>query len=67
MRQIEKIGKKAIAEIVQYPKTIKLLREIAVNYEQSYIFGKTSGQFLERNVFQINDALQRADIPIDWT
>ena len=35
---------------------IKLLREIAVNYEQGYIFGKPSEQFLERNVFQINDA-----------
>jgi diguanylate cyclase (GGDEF)-like protein len=63
MHQIaKKMGKKTIAEFVECPKTIKLLREIGVNYGQGYIFGKPSEQLLERNVFQIDDVLQRADI-----
>jgi diguanylate cyclase (GGDEF)-like protein len=62
MHQIaKKMGKKTIAEFVECPKTISLLREIGVNYGQGYIFGKPSEQFLEQNIFQINDVLQRAD------
>lgn len=68
MHQIaKKLGKKTIAEFVECPKTISLLREIGVNYGQGYIFGKPSEQLLERSVFQINDALQRADMPVNWT
>jgi EAL domain-containing protein (putative c-di-GMP-specific phosphodiesterase class I) len=68
MHQIaKKMGKKTIAEFVECPKTISLLREIGVNYGQGYIFGKPSEQLLERSVFQINDALQRADMPVNGT
>ncbi|TAK60073.1 EAL domain-containing protein [Methylobacter sp.] len=63
MHQIaKKLGKKTIAEFVDCPKTIKILREIGVNYGQGYIFGKPSEQFLKQNTFQINDVLQRVDI-----
>lgn len=61
------MGKKIIAEFVECPKTISLLREIGVNYGQGYIFGKPSEQFLEGNVFQINDALQGVDVPVIWS
>jgi len=58
MHQIaKKLGKKTIAEFVECPKTIKLLREIGVNYGQGYIFGKPSEQLMEQNIFQINDVL----------
>jgi len=61
MHQIaKKMGKKTIAEFVECPKTIALLREIGVDYGQGYIFGKPSEQLLERCVFQIDDALQDA-------
>lgn len=62
MHQIaKKMGKKTIAEFVECPQTIKLLRDIGVNYGQGYIFGKPSEQFLEKNIFQINDVLQKVD------
>jgi EAL domain-containing protein (putative c-di-GMP-specific phosphodiesterase class I) len=68
MHQIaKKLGKKTIAEFVECSKTISILREIGVDYGQGYIFGKPSEQLLERSVFQFNDALQRADIPVNWT
>ncbi len=55
MHQIaKKMGKKTIAEFVECPKTIKLLREIGINYGQGYIFGKPSEQLLGRNIFQID-------------
>lgn len=64
MHQIaKKMGKKTIAEFVECPKTIEFLKEIGVNYGQGYIFGKPSEQLLEQNIFQINDILQRVDIP----
>lgn len=63
MQQIaKKLGKKTIAEFVECPRTIELLREIGVNYGQGYIFGKPSEQFLKQNIFQIDDILQRVDI-----
>jgi len=55
---LQKQWVKNIAEIVECPKTISLLREIGANYGQDYIFGESSEQSLERNIFQINDALQ---------
>ncbi len=56
MHQIaKKMGKKTIAEFVECPETIKLLREIGINYGQGYIFGKPSEQLLGRNNFQIDD------------
>jgi diguanylate cyclase (GGDEF)-like protein len=68
MHQIaKKMGKKTIAEFVECPKTINLLKEIGVNYGQGYIFGKPSEQLLKGNVFQVDNALQRTDIPINWT
>jgi diguanylate cyclase (GGDEF)-like protein len=66
MHQIaKKMGKKTIAEFVECPKTINLLREIGVNFGQGYIFGKPSEQLLEGNVFQIDSTLQRTDIPVN--
>ena len=63
---VKKMGKKTIAEFVECPKTISLLREIGVNYGQGYIFGKPSEQLLEQSVFQFNDASQKADIAVNW-
>ena len=61
MHQIaKKLGKKTIAEFVECPKTIALLREIGVDYGQGSIFGKPSERLLERGVFQFNDALPDA-------
>lgn len=63
MHQIaKKMGKKTIAEFVECPKTISLLREIGVDYGQGYVFGKPSEQFLEQNAFQINEVLQIFDM-----
>jgi EAL domain-containing protein (putative c-di-GMP-specific phosphodiesterase class I) len=68
MHQIaNKMGKKTIAEFVECPKTISLLREIGVNYGQGYIFGKPSEQLLDRNVFQIDDTFQGADFPSSFS
>jgi len=67
MHQIaKKMGKKTIAEFVECPKTINLLREIGINYGQGYIFGKPCEQLLEGNVFQIDNVLQRADKLVNW-
>ncbi len=66
MHQIaNKMGKKTIAEFVECPKTIQLLREIGVNYGQGYIFGKPDEQLLDHNVFHIEKALQIA-LQHDW-
>jgi diguanylate cyclase (GGDEF)-like protein len=56
MHQItKKMGKKTIAEFVECPKTIKILRDIGINYGQGYIFGKPSEQLLEHNIIQLDD------------
>ena len=61
MHQIaKKMGKKTIAEFVECPKTISILREIGVDYGQGHIFGDPSEQLLEQGVFQFNDALPDA-------
>lgn len=50
MHQIaKKMGKKTIAEFVECPKTIEILREIGINYGQGYIFGRPSEQLLDVN------------------
>jgi diguanylate cyclase (GGDEF)-like protein len=55
MHQIaKKMGKKTIAEFVECPKTIAILREIGIDYGQGYIFGKPSELLLERSVFQFD-------------
>ena len=61
MHQIaKKMGKKTIAEFVECPKTISILREIGIDYGQGHIFGNPSEQLLERSVFQFNDVLPDA-------
>jgi len=63
MHQIaKKMGKRTIAEFVECPQTVKLLRDIGVNYGQGYIFGKPSEQFLKQDTFQINHILHTADL-----
>ena len=71
MQQIvKKMGKKTIAEFVECPKTIKILRDMGINYGQGYIFGKPSEHLLERNVIQseditaINPEFSNAILPI---
>ena len=58
MHQIaNKMGKKTIAEFVETPEAISLLRKIGVNYGQGYIFGRPSEELLEQSVFQIENTL----------
>ena len=58
MHQIaNKMGKKTIAEFVETPEAISLLRKIGVNYGQGYIFGRPSEHLLEQSVFQIEKIL----------
>lgn len=54
MHQIaKKMGKKTIAEFVESPKTIEILREIGINYGQGYIFGKPSVNLLDVNTLPL--------------
>ena len=58
MHQIaNKMGKKTIAEFVESPEAIVLLRKIGVNFGQGYIFGKPNERLLEQNTFQIDGVL----------
>jgi diguanylate cyclase (GGDEF)-like protein/PAS domain S-box-containing protein len=59
-----KMGKKTIADFVECPKTIKLLREIGVNYGQGYIFGKPNENLLDPSGFHFKDVLPD-DLPIN--
>ncbi|MGZ8165048.1 MAG: putative bifunctional diguanylate cyclase/phosphodiesterase [Methylobacter sp.] len=65
MHQIaKKLGKKTIAEFVECPETVRILREIGINYGQGYIFGAPKEQFLEKSIFQINDLLQKPEASV---
>ncbi|WP_027156945.1 EAL domain-containing protein [Methylobacter luteus] len=53
MQQIaRKLGKKTIAEYVECPQTIKILREIGINYGQGSIFGKPLEQLSAQSAFR---------------
>ncbi|MBF6647940.1 EAL domain-containing protein [Methylobacter sp. BlB1] len=53
MQQIaRKLGKKTIAEYVECPRTIKILKEIGINYGQGHIFGKPNEQLSSRSAFR---------------
>jgi diguanylate cyclase (GGDEF)-like protein len=56
MHQIaQKLGKKTIAEYVESPKAISILREIGINYGQGYILGKPEQELLVQKNFQFID------------
>ncbi|MDO9162170.1 MAG: EAL domain-containing protein [Methylococcaceae bacterium] len=62
MHQIaKKMGKKTIAEFVECPKTIEILREIGINYGQGYIFGRPSEQLLAINSLPLANLLPKSD------
>jgi diguanylate cyclase (GGDEF)-like protein len=56
MQQIaRKLGKKTIAEYVECPQTIRILREIGINYGQGSIFGQPLEQLSAQSAFQTHD------------
>jgi diguanylate cyclase (GGDEF)-like protein len=56
MQQIaRKLGKKTIAEYVECPQTIKILREIGINYGQGSVFGKPLERIPSPNAFGMHD------------
>jgi len=62
MHQIaKKMGKKTIAEFVECPKTIEILREIGINYGQGYIFGRPSEQLLAISSLPLTNLLPKQD------
>ncbi|MDD5578932.1 MAG: EAL domain-containing protein [Methylobacter sp.] len=66
MHQIaKKLGKKTIAEFVECLETVRILREIGINYGQGYIFGAPKEHFLEKSVFQINELLQNSEATVN--
>lgn len=62
MHQIaKKMGKKTIAEFVECPKTIEILRDIGINYGQGYIFGRPSEQLLAISSLPLTNLLPKQD------
>ena len=51
------LGKKTIAEFVESPEVISLLREIGIDYGQGHFFGKPKAQLLDSHSIAIEDLL----------
>jgi diguanylate cyclase (GGDEF)-like protein len=67
MHQIAtKLGKKTIAEFVECPNTIKILREIGIHYGQGYVFGKPGELISELGAFYVYDAALKSIVPIKF-
>jgi len=56
MHQIaQRLGKKTIAEYVETPKAITILRDIGINYGQGYILGRPDPELSSQQHFLLND------------
>lgn len=66
MHQIaKKLGKKTIAEFVENPATMEVLREIGINYGQGHFFGKPSPTLLTQTVFEFKPTSTAIDKPLN--
>lgn len=55
----KKLGKKTIAEYIENPRLIAVLREIGVNYGQGYVLGKPEEMLLQSDRVSIEKLLDR--------
>jgi len=55
------LGKKTIAEFVETPETVAMLKKIGVNLAQGYIFGKPKEQLLTNHSISILDLINKAN------
>jgi EAL domain-containing protein (putative c-di-GMP-specific phosphodiesterase class I) len=50
-----KLGKKTIAEYVENPKVLSLLKTLGVDYVQGYLIGKPEPRLLDKTTIPINE------------
>ena len=63
MHQIaQKLSKKTIAEFVEDAATVRVLREIGINYGQGHFFGKPSPILLPQTVFEFDCIAEQPDM-----
>jgi len=55
-----KLGKKTIAEYVESPKVLSLLKTLGVDYVQGYLLGKPEPHLLEKTTISIGDIANSA-------
>ncbi|MGX2039573.1 putative bifunctional diguanylate cyclase/phosphodiesterase [Methylocaldum sp. MU1018] len=55
-----KLGKKTIAEYVESPKVLSLLKTLGVDYAQGYLIGKPESHLLDKTAISIDDIASSA-------